>query len=140
HHSAQKSTTTGVLASSTSARKLSSLIFVVAMLRSPPEPSWRSRRWARRALHRSRLYGPPAPGRSRSVAVEQCILERHQARPVGPQQGTADGSTGIDAPQNRAVCRHLGEVERRHLRGGRGRRTLRLEVEDQNLFRGDAEP
>src|SRR5689334_1841286 len=101
HHSAQKSTSTGPLARSTSASKLLSVTaigFICGVLQ----------------LTAGEIRGAEiAP--SRQVPRKRLRADRHQARAVGPQQSAGDFPPRIDAGERRLIDRQLPQIDRGNL-------------------------
>src|SRR4051812_36386492 len=108
HHSAQKSTSTGPEASSTSWRKLSSVTAFVSSLM----PLGRLVSEARSGLAWVEFGTPTSPVKNPSVAGQSCagrvqVEERrrqdHAGCTVGPDQGALHGSVGKGGAEHCAV-------------------------------------
>src|ERR1039458_8666883 len=108
HPSAQKSTSTGPLAFSTSSAKLWSLtglVFSLIGLSSFVGLAWRWWRVASRSIRRARM----ADGR-RPMRMERVVGQHGDPCGAGPDQRAAHGAIGEDAAQHRAIRRQLAQV------------------------------
>src|SRR5271154_274286 len=120
HHSAQKSTRTGPSALSTSVSKLLSVTAVGFIASFLSLKFGCDIRCGKKAA-------------SRQVPCKPLGADRHQQRPLRPQEGAADVAARIDAGQRRAIDRQLAQVDRRHLGFVRRHLAQGLVIDDQHI-------
>src|SRR4051812_4582727 len=128
HHSAQKSTRTGLSEPSTSCWKLSSVTVLVVI-----GISWRGR-----ADLGSRGPGLNLP--SGPEGVEQGIRHVEQPRDGGVEQFRLDAAAGEDRAQRLRVIAELAQVWHRHVVQGGGGAAGGLELGEDDPFRLDQQP
>src|SRR6185312_2399529 len=129
HHSAQKSTNTGFLESSTSAWKDASDTLMGmggCPLFSVTPPLFHGQR--SHYLGMAPLWVKTVPDQGH-LLVQKAIGQAHQGRAVGPDQAAHDSAAGENPDGGGAVKRHLNKVNRTDIILARGRRPVGFEVE-----------
>src|SRR5581483_1429469 len=126
HHSAQKSTTTGFEEFRTSFWNEASDTFTGAVMAFLGLVS---------AAANLGTGGPGIKPRTNAAdfRVQHGVGERHQARPVGPDERGGDSPPRINLCERGAIERHLRAVKLRHLLDRLGRRTVCLEIHNQDV-------
>src|ERR1700748_379518 len=107
HHSAQKSTRTGVLDCSTSFSKLSSVTFTVLIKLLPIWVAGSQRPSASTSDVSLADLGINRIGGRGKGFVRQVFWDRHQPGSIGPHQGRLHRAIGEDGAKHRHIDRHL---------------------------------